>query len=155
YNELFQARSADAASASATTDSAAAPATRLGVDPQVSLPGVAAQVSNGHTGFAGALGNQPFTGQFLIAASELRQVVRGSLITSLSFRLAPGGAAWPASGTTSGNFEIELASAALPNEMMSESFPDNRGADAIVVRSGPLTLDAGMFPAGDSGSFGG
>ncbi|MGH7244791.1 MAG: hypothetical protein ACREJD_15365 [Phycisphaerales bacterium] len=147
-NVLFQARKADAPGATATTESVNTPVTRLGVDAAIALPLLTATASNGQSAFAGALGPSEFAGQFVIGAEQLRHLPRGSLITWLTFRLAPGEAAWPLTERTTSDFEIEVATSVNQPLAMGTSFGSNPGADAIVVREGALTIPAGALPAG-------
>lgn len=147
----FQSRFAPSAGASQTTNATTTPITRLGVDPRVSLPLVSATTSTGTTTFMHALGTEPATFQFVIAADQLRFIPPGSIITSLALRLAPNHHAWPATDTTSSSFQIQLSASPNPPAMMSENFPSNIVSDAIIVRDGPLTLTPAFFPATISG----
>lgn len=154
-NVLFQSRSATSAGASTTTQAADTPVTRISADAAVSLPLLTATASNGNLGFVGALGAGEFAGQFVIAADQLRYVPRGSLITWLAFRLAPGEAAWPSSSVSTPDFEIEVATSVNPPQQMAAFFGGNPAADAIVVRQGPLTIEPGDLPAqGEIARFG-
>lgn len=143
----FQSRFTPSAGATQTTSSTTTPVTRLGVDPRVSLPLVSATTSTGTTAFMHALGTEPVTFQFVIAADQLRFIPAGSIITSLALRLAPNHHAWPATDTTSSSFQIQLSASPKPPAMMSENFPSNIASDALVVRDGPLTLTPAFFPA--------
>jgi hypothetical protein len=147
-NVLFQARKADSAGAAVTTQDVSAPVTRIGADAAVSLPLLTATASNGIVPFGEALGGGGFAGQFVIGAEQLRFVPRGSLITWLTFRLAPGEGAWPSAETTTGDFEIEVASSVNSPETMGTFFGSNAAADAVLVRDGELTIPAGAFGAG-------
>jgi len=150
-NVLFEARKADSAGAAVTTQSVDTPVTRIGADAAISLPLLTATASNGSQAFAGALGANEFAGQFVIGAEQLRFVPRGSLITWLTFRLAPGEAAWPSAETATPDFEIEVASSVNGPEAMGTIFGSNASGDAVLVRDGELTIPAGSFGAGDGG----
>ncbi|MBX3388042.1 MAG: hypothetical protein KF691_01160 [Phycisphaeraceae bacterium] len=147
-NALFQARKANSAGAAMTTQAADTPVTRLSTDAGVSLPLLTANASNGSAGFVGALGASGFAGQFVIGAEQLKFVPRGSLITWLAFRMAPGDAAWPSADVTTSDFEIEVATSVNPPQQMATFFGGNPAADAILVRQGALTIEAGAFAAG-------
>ncbi|MBS0187924.1 MAG: hypothetical protein JSS51_07635 [Planctomycetes bacterium] len=147
-NVLFQARKAESANAATTTENVGTPVTRLGVDACAALPRIAARASNGVAGFLGALGAGEFAGQFVIAAEELRSVPRGSLLTWLAFRLAPGQSAWPSGAMTSADFEVAVASAATRPGSMETAFANNELFDSLLVRDGALTLPAQSFEEG-------
>lgn len=147
-NVVFQARSAPGAGAVMTTQSADAPVTRLSADSAVSLPLLTANTSNGIAGFVGALGAGEFAGQFVIGAEQLKFVPRGSLITWLAFRMAPGEAAWPSTDISTPDFEIEVATSVNPPQQMATFFGGNPAGDSILVREGALLIEAGSFPAG-------
>lgn len=154
-NVLFEARRAVTANATETQTGPSAPVTRLGVDAGIALPLLTATASNGH-GFAGALGPSGFASQFVIGAEQLRFVPKGSLITWLAFRLAPGESAWPGADVMTGDFEIEVASSTSLPQSMGTFFGSNADSDAILVRDGELTIPAGGFGAVQEGatSFG-
>lgn len=153
--KVFEARGAAEANAAVTTWNESAPVTRLGVDAGVALPLLTATASNGH-GFTGALGPSGFAAQFVIGAEQLRFVPKGSLITWLAFRLAPGESAWPGADVMTGDFEIEVASSTSLPQSMGTFFGSNADSDAILVRDGELTIPAGGFGAAQEGatSFG-
>lgn len=144
-NVLFEARRALTANATLTTESTNAPVTRLGVDAAIALPLLTATASNGRAGFVGALGPADFASQFVIGAEQLRFVPRGSLITWLTFRLAPGEIAWPGADVMTSDFEIEVATSTSLPQSMGTFFGSNADSDAIVVRDGALTIPAGGF----------
>ncbi|MBN8599020.1 MAG: hypothetical protein J0L78_15210 [Planctomycetes bacterium] len=151
-NVQFQARRADSANAAVTTLNDNAPVTRLGVDAGVALPLLTATASNGIRGFEGALGAGGFSGQFVIGAEQLRHVPRGSLITWLAFRLAPGESAWPETDATTAGFEIEVATSTSEPETMGTFFGSNADSDAILVRDGTLTIPAGALAPTNRGA---
>jgi len=155
-NILFQARKADSAGATSTTQSVNTPVTRLGVDAGIAVPQLSATTSNGVQGYSGALGPAEFAAQFVIGAEQLRFVPRGSLITWLTFRLAPGAGAWPIAATSTDDFAIEVATSVTSPLAMGTFFGSNPAADALVVREGPLTIPSESFPAagGERARFG-
>lgn len=155
-NVLFQARRANSEHAAVTTFNDNAPVTRLGMDAGVALPLLTATASNGSTPFAGALGPSEFAGQFVIQAEQLRHVPRGSLITWLAFRLAPGEIAWPSVDAVTADLEIEVSTSTSEPETMGTFFGSNADSDAILARDGALTIPAGsMAPMSEGAtSFG-
>jgi hypothetical protein len=72
----------------------------------------------------------------------------GDVITGLSFRVDGIG---PAPGPqTVANYEIRLSKSPKTPGTLSNTLADNRGADEVIVRSGPLTIAAGDYPTGSS-----
>jgi len=57
-----------------------------------------------------------------------------------------GGDPWPAVDTELPQFDVTLSSSPVPPEAMSDTFANNIGSDAILVKSGPTTIPAGSFP---------
>jgi hypothetical protein len=76
-------------------------------------------------------------------------VAVGARFDALAYRLAPGGAAWPASPVTWNNYEVALAEDAAPGSPLSAAFALNQRFP-VPARTGPLTLAAGAYPAGPS-----
>lgn len=72
---------------------------------------------------------------------------------ALAFRLAPGAPAWPAAAVTWNNYELGLAEDAAPGAPLSASFAANQ-LFPVSVRSGPLTIQAGAFPAAGVSAWG-
>jgi hypothetical protein len=72
----------------------------------------------------------------------------GAVIVGLTFRLDAASGAVPAQ--TIQNYEVRLSQSRNAPGALSSIFAENRGLDEVVVRSGPLTIHAGDFPAGDS-----
>ena len=102
---------------------------------------------------AGSSDNAP------LGASEqhFQQVFNSALLTSLSvgdwidaiaFRVDGGETALPAQ--TIPIYDISLSESPNAPGSLSTTFADNRGADFLTVRSGPLTVNAGDFPGGSS-----
>lgn len=84
--------------------------------------------------------------QQVYSASTLN-IAPGSLIVGVTFRV-DGGENDGVPPQTVTNYEIRLSRSVNPAGSLSAMFADNRGADEVVVRSGPLTIDAATFPAG-------
>jgi hypothetical protein len=88
--------------------------------------------------------------QAAISASELRGI-EGMDITGISWRIgstSAGQAAWPEVAANWTQFDIELSTSLNPVNELSTTFNDNTGPDAVVVRSGPLTVPALSYPGG-------
>jgi hypothetical protein len=88
------------------------------------------------------------TQQTVFAASQLSTVPLGSLITGMAFRLDGGAAGFPASALTWAQYDVQLSSSANAPGALSSTFASNVGANAVTVRSGPLTIPAGAFSGG-------
>ncbi len=76
--------------------------------------------------------------------SLLKDLSIGDRITGITFRVDGPGAAVPAQ--TVANYEIRLSQSANAPGSLDHVFANNRGADELIVRSGPLTIGAGDFP---------
>ncbi|MBY0111233.1 MAG: hypothetical protein K2Y21_00320 [Phycisphaerales bacterium] len=133
------------------------PVARYSADAQVLVPN---SLKDG-VGFNGIYGSSAPTSssegtlQVLLAASELSYIPVGGLITSLSLVADSSQAAWPgATGVNADDLSIEISSAANQPQSMSTTFADNAGADATIVRSGPIAWEPGALPAGSTGRFG-
>ncbi len=140
-----------------TTFVANVPVMRFSADAQVMVPN---SLKDG-VGFNGIYGSSAPTSssectlQVLLAASELSYIPVGGLITSLSLVADSSQAAWPgATGANADDLSIEISSAANQPQSMSTTFADNAGADATIVRSGPIAWEPGALPAGSTGRFG-
>jgi hypothetical protein len=72
----------------------------------------------------------------------------GELVTRIGFRVEGNESALPAQ--TISEFDISLSQSPNAPGNLSSTFADNRGADFTTVRSGPLTINAGDFPGGNS-----
>lgn len=70
----------------------------------------------------------------------------GDVIVGLTFRLDAASGALPAQ--TIQNYEIRLSQSRNAPGSLSAIFADNRGADDVIVRSGPLVIHTGDFPSG-------
>jgi hypothetical protein len=88
--------------------------------------------------------------QGVIAASELT-ALQGSAITGLTYRIraTSTGTTWPSVNADFAQYEIELSTSNNPPGLLSTTFASNVGADAVLVRSGPLTIPALSFPGGN------
>lgn len=124
------------------------PIVRLAFNPSVVAPSVIDNTpgNDGYSVFHSPSGNVL---QGVYAAEQLRGLRIGSVITGMSLRrysVSAGGSAWPASDTAVGRFDVTLSSSPVAPGAMSDTFASNIGADAIVVKSGPITIPAGAFP---------
>ncbi|HET7065109.1 MAG TPA: hypothetical protein VFI49_12615, partial [Rudaea sp.] len=86
--------------------------------------------------------------QMAFGASALGAIPVGTAITAIAFRLA--GPA-PDTDQTIAEFDVSLSTSAKPAGSLSTTFATNRGADAVLVRSGPLAITVADYP---SGAFG-
>lgn len=119
------------------------PVVRIGYTPSVSVP-VAIAATRGNNGYATLFGPGNVH-QGIYAASELTGLRIGSIITGVSFRLYSF-ATWPETDTTINRFDVTLSSSPKTPQTMSNTFAENIGADAVLVRSGSLIIPAGAFP---------
>ncbi len=141
-----------------TTASAAnVPLMRFSADAQVMVPN-SLKDGVGFNGFFNAsapTSSSEAALQVLLAASELSYIPVGGLITSLSLVANSSQAEWPgATGAAADDLTVEISSAANQPESISTTFADNVGADASIVRSGPIAWEPGALPAGSTGRFG-
>ncbi|MCB9841237.1 MAG: hypothetical protein H6809_06280 [Phycisphaeraceae bacterium] len=103
----------------------------------------------GDGAFLSPLAFIPRSYQMLIHADELFPLV-GENLTGITFRLTPGaGSPWPAAETTYANYDIYLSDCVDP-ALRSIVFALNVVGPQTQVRSGPLVIPAGSFPAGGS-----
>jgi hypothetical protein len=86
--------------------------------------------------------------QSIYGTSLLTDLHVGDVITGLSFRVDTDGPA-PAAQTIS-NYEIRLSKSSKTPGTLSNTLADNRGADEVIVRTGPLNIAAGDYPTGAS-----
>lgn len=119
------------------------PVVRIGYTPSVSVP-VAIAATRGNDGYATLFGPGNVH-QDIYAASELTGLRIGSVITGVSFRLYSF-ATWPETDTTINRFDVTLSSSPKTPQTMSNTFAENIGTDAVLVRSGSLLIPAGAFP---------
>lgn len=86
--------------------------------------------------------------QSIYGTSLLAGLNVGDIITGMSFRVDAIG---PVPGPqTIANYEIRLSKSPKTPGTLSNTLADNRGADEVIVRTGPLTISAGDYPTGSS-----
>lgn len=135
-----------------------APVIRYSADAQVMVPNSA---KNGIGLSSNYVFNSPYadtesTFQYVLGASELTYIPVGGLITSMSLLADPSNPAWPdAAGAWADDLSVEISSAANVPQNASTTFAANTGPDAQIVRSGPISWNAGALPAGATTNFGG
>lgn len=129
------------------------PVMRVEYNPSVVAP-VEASAIQGGTGYPILLSAGGNVHQSVYADDQLRGLRIGSLITGVSLRRNSRvdfqGPDWPASDTVVNRFDITLSTSPLGPGAMSDTFANNIGADAIVVRSGAMTIPAKAFPYAES-----
>jgi hypothetical protein len=133
------------------------PVTRYSADAQVMIPN---SLKDG-VGFGASfyfnspLADSESTFQVIIGASQLSYVPVGGLITSVSMMGNESSSSWPGvTGANADDLSVEVSSAANPPQSMSDTFADNVGTDALIVRSGPISWEPGALPAGSTRRFG-
>jgi hypothetical protein len=84
--------------------------------------------------------------QQVFGVSMLNDLGIGAIITGLTFRVDSGYGGIAAQ--TIENYEIRLSESRNAPGFLSAVFANNRGADEVIVRSGPLVIHPGDFPAG-------
>ena len=124
-------------------------ATTVPADPTVIVPGefTSTDANTSDNAPLGAISSQQHFQQ-VFSASILTNLSIGELITGIGFRVEGNESALPAQ--TISEFDIGIGQSANAPGDLSATFADNRGADFMTVRSGPLTINAGDFPGGDS-----
>ena len=140
-----------------TTFVANVPVMRFSADAQVMAPN---SLKDG-VGFASGFSTPaPFasaasTFQNIVSASELAYIPVGGLITSVEF-FNSNNAAWPeAAGAVAGAYQITISTSTNRPATASQTFAANQGADALIVRSGPISWLPGSLPASATGLPGG
>jgi hypothetical protein len=104
---------------------------------------VATPADNGVTAFADAFGVTQIS---TMAANQFDTIGPGSDFVGVSHRLFSGTpAAWPAAPATYTDFNIQLSRSNNPPGMISDTFANNLGTDAVTVRSGPLEIPVGSL----------
>src|SRR6516164_9406239 len=86
--------------------------------------------------------------QSIYGTSLLTGLHVGDVITGLAFRVDSIGPA-PAPQTVA-NYEIRLSKSPRTPGTLSNTLADNRGADEVIVHTGPLTIAAGDYPTGST-----
>lgn len=129
------------------------PVMRVEYNPSVVVP-VEVSATQGGVGYPILLSTGGNVHQSLYAEDQLRGLRFGSVITGVSLRRNSRvdfqGPDWPASDTVVNRFDITLSTSPVGPSAMSDTFASNIGADAIVVRSGPMTIPAKAFPYTES-----
>jgi len=104
---------------------------------------VATPADNGVTTFTDAFG---VTQTSTMAADQFDTIGPGSDFVGVSHRLFSGSpAAWPAAPATYADFNMQLSRSNNPPSMISDTFANNVGTDAVTVRSGPLEIPVGAL----------
>ncbi|MBS0191695.1 MAG: hypothetical protein U0573_11580 [Phycisphaerales bacterium] len=81
-----------------------------------------------------------------MGADQFDTIGPGSEFVGLSHRLfRDTAAAWPAAPVSFTDFNIQLSRSNNPPGMISDTFANNVGADAVTVRSGPLAIPVGAL----------
>ncbi|MBX3379542.1 MAG: hypothetical protein KF805_05580 [Phycisphaeraceae bacterium] len=149
-SDVSLTRTISAAGIGATSGALATggPIVRIEFDPSVVAPAAVDNTpgQDGYAVFYTAAGNVL---QSVYSAEQLRGLRVGSLITGMSMRRysrSSGGPDWPVTDTSVGRFDVTLSTSPVLPQAMSDTFAANIGADAILVRSGPMTIPAGAFP---------
>ncbi|MFO0861042.1 MAG: hypothetical protein U0570_10825 [Phycisphaerales bacterium] len=126
-----------------------APATDLarGVT-KVIVPNYLATISH-HTGDSVPGWMNPYTEVGVAAASELDTIGPGSDFVGFAYRNFSYTNAWPAATAIYSNFDLQLSRSNNAPGALSTTVADNVGADAVTVRTGPLTFNAGAFPVSE------
>jgi hypothetical protein len=86
--------------------------------------------------------------QQVFSSALLTNIGVGDWIDGIAFRVEGNETALPAQ--TIPIYDISLSESPNAPGSLSATFADNRGADFLTVRSGPLTVNAGDFPGGSS-----
>lgn len=86
--------------------------------------------------------------QQVFSSALLTNLSVGDWINAIAFRVQGGETALPAQ--TIADYEISLSQSANAPGSLDATFANNRGADFLTVRSGPLVVNAGDFPGGGS-----
>jgi hypothetical protein len=86
--------------------------------------------------------------QQVFSSAVLTNLVAGDLINGIAFRVDGSESSLPAQTVTT--YNIGMSSSPNAPGSLSSTFADNRGADYLSVRSGPLTINPGDFSGGSS-----
>lgn len=114
----------------------------------VTIPAQLATVE-GNTSNSEPLGAEgPARHQTVVSQSGLAGLVPGSKIIGVRFRVDSAQTSLPPQ--TVANFELRLSRSLNPPGSLDPIFANNRGADEVIVRSGPLVINAGDYPGGSS-----
>lgn len=140
--------SASGATATSGSPISGGPILRLSFVPSVVAP--ASAVSNtSNTGYSPFFSSSGQVLQAIYAASELRGLRIGSVITGISYRQSTVGSVglFPATDFSMSRFDLTLSTSPRAPLAMSDTFANNIGSDAVLVRSGPITIPANAFPS--------
>ena len=116
-----------------------------------------ADAPSGQYGVFGNPANSAITFQFVIAASQLSTITTGAQISSIGFRFAGYPYLEPAGTLNYSRYDIQIGRAANTTTALSTSFAANMGSDAVLARSGALTIPSSAFayqPGDSSGTPG-
>ncbi|HYE03631.1 MAG TPA: hypothetical protein VD963_10405 [Phycisphaerales bacterium] len=112
----------------------------------------AAVTTAGSGGYSTLLRSQPRSYQVVIGPEELGGIPAGSQITGITWRRPSWQvfATWPGQGFAAvfPNYDITLSTSVNPPGALSTTATQNIGPDAVLVRSGPLTIADAFFPGG-------
>jgi hypothetical protein len=86
--------------------------------------------------------------QQVYSSALLTNLSVGDWINAIAFRVDEKDTELPAQ--TIPIYDISLSQSPKPSGNLDATFANNRGADFLTVRSGPLTINAGDFPGGSS-----
>ena len=104
------------------------------------------ETTAGNAGFLGPLSSAARTYQLLIDDTQLTGVV-GQQLSGITWRLINGATAnFPAADANFASFDVRLSDSVDPANR-SLTFANNVVGAQTLVRSGPLTIPAGSFPA--------
>jgi hypothetical protein len=107
--------------------------------------------ANAATDEGNSSNSSPFGGagqrfQSVYGQALLTALPQGAVITGIRFRLDSSAASFPQE--TIDNLEIRLSTSKNPPGALSPDFTNNRGADEVIVRAGPLTIEPADYPSG-------
>lgn len=90
------------------------------------------------------------TSQFVWSSSLVAGagVTPGSVITGFSPRQNGGAGTWPGTSLTITSYQVTMSTSANAPGSLSTTFANNLSADAVVTRSGPLSVTANSYPGG-------
>ena len=88
--------------------------------------------------------------QIVYASSLLGDLLPGSFITGLAFRLNDPYPSWPDGERTWANYDIQLSTSLNAPGLLSPTFDANIAPDVVTVRTGSLTINALSYSGGSS-----
>jgi len=107
-------------------------------------------IGEGDTGNNTAVRNLERTLQIAYSSSLLGDLLPGSYITGLSFRLNSPYPSWPDTELTWGSYDIQLSTSLNAPGFLNPTFDLNIGPDVTTVRTGPLTVASLSYSGGSS-----